>query len=93
MISTQRRDREKKNSKQMVARLGDAIDNDAKGAVASAGEPIEHPVTEPPGEMAQQGVADHHGTESAPQKLVQLVGYRDPDAPDHWRRPGSTDTE
>ncbi|NVN86555.1 MAG: hypothetical protein HXX15_10755 [Rhodopseudomonas sp.] len=30
------------------------------------------------GEMTLQGFIDHHGNESAPQKLVQLVGYRDP---------------
>ena len=38
--------------------------------------------------MSQQGSDSGRGTESVPQKLVQLVGYRDPNArPDPWIRP------
>jgi hypothetical protein len=41
-----------------------------------------------PGEMALQGVTEYRGSESVPQMLVQLVGFRDPDAGlDRWRRP------
>ena len=41
------------------------------------------------GAMAQQGSDSGRGTESVPQKLVHLVGYRDPNArPDAWIRPG-----
>ena len=40
--------------------------------------------------MSQQGSDSGRGTESVPQKLVQLVGYRDPNArPDPWIRPRS----
>jgi hypothetical protein len=44
------------------------------------------------GEMALQGFSGSHATSSAPQKLVQLVGYRDPNVqPDlTWRRPRQT---
>lgn len=31
-----------------------------------------------PGEMALQNAFGHHATQSVPQKLVRLVGYRDP---------------
>ncbi|WP_040771851.1 hypothetical protein [Rhodopseudomonas sp. B29] len=31
-----------------------------------------------PGEMALQNMFGHHATQSVPQKLVRLVGYRDP---------------
>jgi hypothetical protein len=44
---------------------------------ATQSEPV---VDDNPGEMTQQRGADHHGTESAPQELVQLVGHRDPAA-------------
>jgi hypothetical protein len=40
------------------------------------------------GEMSQQRGDSGRGTESAPQKFVQLVGYRDPKArPEPWVRP------
>jgi hypothetical protein len=44
------------------------------------------------GEMALQGFSGSHATASAPQKLVQLVGYRDPNVrPElNWRRPRQT---
>lgn len=38
------------------------------------------------GEMTLPGFEDHHGTECAPQKLVQLVGYRDSTAEPSKRR-------
>ncbi len=42
------------------------------------------------GAMAQQGGDSGHGNDSAPQKLVQLVGCRDPKARHKpWVRPGS----
>ncbi len=38
--------------------------------------------------MSQQGSDSGRGTESVPQKLVQLVGYRDPNAcRESWVRP------
>jgi hypothetical protein len=41
------------------------------------------------GAMAQQCGDNGRGTESTPQKLVQLVGYRDPKAQQKpWVRPG-----
>jgi hypothetical protein len=45
-----------------------------------------------PGEMALQGFHNSHSTESAPQKLVQLVGFRDPNIRSEsvWRRPRRT---
>ena len=40
------------------------------------------------GAMSQQGSFSFHGNESAPQKLVQLVGCRDPRAAaEPWVRP------
>jgi hypothetical protein len=40
------------------------------------------------GAMSQQRGDSGRGNESAPQKLVQLVGYRDPKArPEPWVRP------
>jgi hypothetical protein len=41
------------------------------------------------GAMAEQaGVSGHHDTESAPQKFLHLVGYRDPNArKEPWVRP------
>ncbi|MEA2895923.1 MAG: hypothetical protein QOJ84_1538 [Bradyrhizobium sp.] len=40
------------------------------------------------GAMSEQGADSGRGNESVPQKLVQLVGYRDPNArPDPWIRP------
>ncbi|SEP27783.1 hypothetical protein SAMN05444123_112150 [Rhodopseudomonas pseudopalustris] len=35
----------------------------------------------PPGEMALQSLFGHHATQSMPQGLVRLVGYRDPSRP------------
>jgi hypothetical protein len=41
------------------------------------------------GAMAQQGGDFGRGNQSAPQKLLQLVGCRDPKArPELWVRPG-----
>jgi hypothetical protein len=45
------------------------------------------------GAMSQQGSFSFHGNQSAPQKLVQLVGYRDPKVaaePGVRPRPAST---
>ena len=40
------------------------------------------------GAMSEQSADSGRGNESVPQKLVQLVGYRDPNArPDPWIRP------
>jgi hypothetical protein len=40
------------------------------------------------GAMSEQSADSGRGNESVPQKLVQLVGYRDPNAgPDPWVRP------
>ena len=40
------------------------------------------------GAMSQQGSFSFHGNEAAPQKLVQLVGCRNPEAvADPWIRP------
>jgi hypothetical protein len=38
--------------------------------------------------MSEQSADSGRGNEQVPQKLVQLVGYRDPNArPDPWVRP------
>jgi hypothetical protein len=38
--------------------------------------------------MSEQSADSGRGNEQVPQKLVQLVGYRDPNArPDPWIRP------
>lgn len=50
------------------------------GHVAMAKRVAARTVDKTPGEMALQGFADH-GNLCAPQKLVQLVGYRDPNGP------------
>lgn len=40
------------------------------------------------GAMSEQSAASGRGNDQVPQKLVQLVGYRDPNAPpDPWVRP------
>ena len=40
------------------------------------------------GAMSEQSANSGRGNEQVPQKLVQLVGYRDPNAgPDPWIRP------
>jgi hypothetical protein len=40
------------------------------------------------GAMSEQSADSGRGNESVPQKLVQLVGYRDPNArPEPWVRP------
>ena len=40
------------------------------------------------GAMSEQSADSGRGNESVPQKLVHLVGYRDPNArPDPWIRP------
>jgi hypothetical protein len=40
------------------------------------------------GAMSEQSAASGRGNEQVPQKLVQLVGYRDPNAPQEpWVRP------
>jgi hypothetical protein len=40
------------------------------------------------GAMSEQSADSGRGNDSVPQKLVQLVGYRDPNAgPDPWVRP------
>jgi hypothetical protein len=40
------------------------------------------------GAMSEQSADSGRGNEQVPQKLVQLVGYRDPNAgPDPWIRP------
>ena len=40
------------------------------------------------GAMSEQSADSGRGNEQVPQKLVQLVGYRDPSArPDPWVRP------
>ncbi len=40
------------------------------------------------GAMSEQSADSGRGNEQVPQKLVQLVGYRDPNArPDPWVRP------
>ena len=40
------------------------------------------------GAMSEQSADSGRGNEQVPQKLVQLVGYRDPSArPDPWIRP------
>jgi hypothetical protein len=40
------------------------------------------------GAMSEQSAASGRGNEQVPQKLVQLVGYRDPNAPlEPWVRP------
>jgi hypothetical protein len=40
--------------------------------------------------MSQQGSFSFHGNQAAPQKLVQLVGCRDPEVvAETWVRPGS----
>jgi hypothetical protein len=40
------------------------------------------------GAMSEQSADSGRGNESVPQKLVQLVGYRDPNVrPDPWVRP------
>ena len=40
------------------------------------------------GAMSEQGADSGRGNEQVPQKLVHLVGYRDPTArPDPWVRP------
>lgn len=45
------------------------------------------------GAMSQQSSDAAHGHESVPQKLLQLVGYRDPNArPDSWHRPSRNGT-
>jgi hypothetical protein len=42
------------------------------------------------GAMSQQGSFSFHGNQAAPQKLVQLVGCRDPEVvAETWVRPGS----
>jgi hypothetical protein len=41
------------------------------------------------GAMSEQSADSGRGNEQVPQKLVHLVGYRDPTArPDSWVRPG-----
>ena len=41
------------------------------------------------GAMSEQSADSGRGNEQVPQKLVHLVGYRDPNArPDPWIRPG-----
>jgi len=52
----------------------DAVDNPA-AALHRNGKVAGHRCA---GEMTQQGLFNHHGNESAPQKLVHLVGYRAP---------------
>lgn len=43
------------------------------------------------GAMSEQSSDSGRGNEQVPQKLVQLVGYRDPNAgPDPWVRPRPT---
>jgi hypothetical protein len=45
-------------------------------------------ICETQGEMSQQSSEAAHGRDSMPQKLLQLVGCRDPKAgSDPWRRP------
>jgi hypothetical protein len=51
----------------------------------------QNPVRERPrkcGAMSEQSADSGRGNEQVPQKLVHLVGYRDPNArPDPWVRP------
>jgi hypothetical protein len=42
------------------------------------------------GAMSLQSSEAAHGHESTPQKLLQLVGYRDPHAAYSWHRPRRT---
>ena len=50
-------------------------------------------ICETQGAMPQQSSDAAHGHESVPQKLLQLVGYRDPNAcPSSWQRPRQNGT-
>ena len=50
--------------------------------------PLKREVLRKCGAMSEQSADSGRGNEQVPQKLVQLVGYRDPSArPDPWVRP------
>ena len=50
--------------------------------------PLKREATRKCGAMSEQSADSGRGNEQVPQKLVHLVGYRDPNAgPDPWIRP------
>jgi hypothetical protein len=54
---------------------------------------VSRPAIETAGEMALQSFDGHRATECAPQKLLQLVGFRDPKVrANSWRRPRRSGT-
>jgi hypothetical protein len=70
----------------IIERLMSGTELRVSSQAAPGGEPAI--LCETQGAMSQQSSDAAHGHESVPQKLLQLVGYRDPNTgPDSWHRP------
>ena len=70
----------------IIERLTSGTELRVSDHVAANGEPAI--ICETQGAMSQQCSDAAHGHESVPQKLLQLVGYRDPNAcRASWHRP------
>ena len=64
------------------------VSNDSPAGQQSGRPNIKRAICHTQGAMSQQSSDAAHGHESVPQKLLQLVGYRDPNAcPATWHRP------
>jgi hypothetical protein len=70
----------------IIERLMGGTELRVSSQAAADGEPTI--LCETQGAMSQQSSDAAHGHESVPQKLLHLVGYRDPNTgPDTWHRP------
>jgi hypothetical protein len=56
------------------------VSNDSPACDGSGLPNIKRAIYETPGAMSEQSSDAAHGHDSMPQKLLQLVGYRDPHA-------------
>jgi hypothetical protein len=75
----------------IIERLMTGTELRVSDQAAPDGEPAV--ICETQGAMSQQSSDAAHGHESMPQKLPQLVGYRDPNTgPDSWHRPHRSGT-
>jgi hypothetical protein len=75
----------------IIERLMSGTELRVSNRAAPNGEPTV--ICETQGAMSLQCSDAAHGHESVPQKLLQLVGYRDPNAgPNSWHRPQRSGT-
>ena len=82
----------KRSGRPIIERLTSGTELRVSNHAAANGEPAV--ICETQGAMTQQSSDAAHGYESVPQKLLQLVGYRDPNVcPASSHRPRRNGTE